>query len=221
MSANGERQRLGGSGSRLMNAAVQSFTSPTTRSVVFLTDMMTSAACGDFGDLAAVVRACGGGELQVSGAGKPWSATAGGGGCFEALCVGAARVGESEPCVITAGRGLGRWHRRNRTLLPGACVCPGTGPYICRYARSRARVVNLGLCTSRRLITLHSVRVASYSSAGKSLKVARRAYTSHTSNCKLGPEGGTHAAHLASQNGRESSAQAASASGMGAAAGTT
>ena len=66
-----------------------------------------------------------------------------------------------------------------------AHVCvPGTVPYICRYARSWARVVNLGLCTSRRLVTLHSVRVASYSSAGKGLKVARRAYTSHTSNCK-------------------------------------
>ena len=132
---------------------------------------------------------------------------------LEALCVGAARVGVSEPCVITAGRGLGRWHRRNRTLLPGACVCPGTGPYICRYARSRARVVNLGLCTSRRLITLHSVRVASYSSAGKSLKVARRAYTSHTSNCKLGPEGGTHAAIRASPNGPGSFVPVASASG--------
>ena len=125
LSANGERQRLGGSGSRLLNAAVQSYTSPTTRSVVLLKDMMTSAACSDFGDLAAVVRACGGGELQVSGAGKPWSATAGSGGCFEALSIGAARVGVSEPCVITAGRGVGRRHRRNHALLPGlrAHVC--------------------------------------------------------------------------------------------------
>jgi hypothetical protein len=62
LSANGERQRLGGSGSGLLNAAAQSFPSPTTRSVVFLKDTMASAACSDFGNFAAVALACGGNQ---------------------------------------------------------------------------------------------------------------------------------------------------------------
>jgi hypothetical protein len=185
LSAIGKRQRRGGSGSSSASLTVPSSRSRATRSASVPKDSTVSAACRDFGDLAAVVRACGGGELQVSGAGKPWSATAGGGGCFEALCIGPARVGVSEPCVIIAGRGLSRRHRRNRALLPGlrAHVCvPRAGPYICRYARSWASVVNLGLCTSRRLVNLHSTCVASYGTAGKGLKV-RRAYI----------EGGTRA----------------------------
>jgi hypothetical protein len=79
LSAIGKRQQRGSSGSGSASWTAPSSRSRATRSASELDDSTVSAACSDFGDLAAIVRACGGGELQVSAAGKPWSATAGGG----------------------------------------------------------------------------------------------------------------------------------------------
>lgn len=77
LSAIGKRQRRGGSGSGSASLTVPSSRSRATRSASELNDLTVLVACSDFGNLAAVVRACGGGELQVSGAGKPWSAPPG------------------------------------------------------------------------------------------------------------------------------------------------
>lgn len=65
-SAIGKRQRRGGSGSGAASLTAPSSRSRATRSASEPKDSTVSAACSDFGDLAAVVRACGGGELQVN-----------------------------------------------------------------------------------------------------------------------------------------------------------
>jgi hypothetical protein len=177
LSAIGKQQQRGGSGSGSASLTAPLSRSRATRSPSEPHGSTVLVACSDFGDLAAVVRARGGASCR--------SAQQGSHGARPRAVVAALRLCASVPHVWAC---LGRVSSPLAAVSAGSIVAiahssrgsghvcvPGTGPYICRYARSWARVVNLGLCTSRTFVNLHPIRVASYGSAGKGLK-ARRAY---------------------------------------------
>jgi len=103
LSANGQRQWLGGSCTGLASVAVRSYSSPPTLSAAELKYSTASAACSGFDDLAAIARACGGNGQQV-----------------ESLAGRDRRHGQGSACLL-----LGRFHRHHEQGDPADGACRG------------------------------------------------------------------------------------------------